>query len=215
MNLISKLTVILFFSVFLDSFARTTKARDIEWVQLLRQNQIQSVHVCGANTIGLGTKSLRRDVMLGSPSVGYVLKDMVDVKTYFDLLTQYSRDEARVELQAAFLKSHLLRIAAATGPGGSSKLTDLGPPEKIKFSFTASVKDCMEGAKTTLGADCSRTSLKNRKGCCSEKIVGPTLIWGKNSEITISYTPDPSVALKVKGEKGSRFCNVQELLVLP
>lgn len=84
----------------------------------------------------------------------------------------------------------------------------------MDFSFSATIKDCMEGAKTTLGNDCSHLKGDGRHSCCREKFSGPTIFWGDNENYKLMYSPDPSVRLKVDGEKTHRYCNVQETIRL-
>lgn len=116
--------------------------------------------------------------------------------------------EAKAELEKEFSKTHLWKYTKEKG------FEDLGTPSKFNSRFSASIKDCMEGAKTTLGNDCSRFEGTSRRGCCGEKFTGPEVSWGSKGEYTLLYSPDPSTRLKVDGEKKHRYCNVQETIKL-
>lgn len=91
------------------------------------------------------------------------------------------------------------------------QVTSLGKPTNIETKFTATIKDCMEGAKNTIEGSCTHIKLESKVQCYFEKFIGPIISWKRDKrKIILMYSPDPSVRLKVVGEKKHRYCHVVE-----
>jgi hypothetical protein len=158
----------------------------------------KTISVCGNNKIQLTKKSLSKDFLIGEPSKGFLITDLISYDEYWQILKSKNLEEAKSELKARLNEAHLWIVT----PESSQSL---GAPSSIELPFTATVKDCVEGAKTTLGNSCSGSA-----ACCSEKFVGPVIIW--KDQYRLGYSPDPSVRLTVTGDQYPRYCQVQDLI---
>ena len=115
-------------------------------------------------------------------------------------------NSAREIFRQRFLDTKLWR-AAKTGT-----LDSIGNPSEVTWDATATVRDCVAGAKTTLGTDCSNSKdNKSKARCCSEKFVGPEAVWHTpQGDFVLYYSPDPSVRLKAPRESKHRYWNVMD-----
>lgn len=190
------------------SHSKTFKASDVSWLSKLAEKNIGEFHVCGNSKIQLNKKSLSKDFAIGFKQAGYLFSNLFSYQQYKRILSEKNSEEAKVALQDEFNRTHLWKYSKKTG------FEDLGTPSKVDFRFNSTIRDCMEGAKTNLGSDCSNLSGDARRGCCGEKFTGPVLYWGDNEQFKLMYSPDPSVRLNVNWEKNHRYCNVQEAIVL-
>jgi len=190
------------------SQAKVIKISELPWLGKLAEQNVQEFSVCGSSEIQPTKKSLAKHFILGSKPSGYLFSNLLSHQRYFKLLSEKNLDEAKAELQKEFSKTHLWKYTKEKG------FEDLGTPTQVASGFSASIKDCMEGAKTTLGSDCSRFDGDSRRSCCAEKFVGPEISWETEGEYKLLYSPDPSVRFKVAGEKKHRYCNVQEAIEL-
>lgn len=192
----------------LVSQAKTIKTSEVNWLPKLAEKNIREFHVCGNPQIQLNKKSLSKDFAFGFKQAGYLFSNLISFQQYISILSEKNSEEAKSALQAEFSRAHLWKYSKKTG------FEDLGTVSKIDLRFSTTIKDCMEGAKTSLGNDCSKLTGDSRRGCCSEKFTGPALYWGNNEQFKLMYSPDPSVRLKVNKEKNHRYCNVQETVVI-
>lgn len=188
------------------SFATGLPVSSLPWLSELTKRNVIEFHVCGDSQVRPTKKSLAKHFVTGSTKAGYLLSNLPTMEDYEGVLSDQNLDAAKVELEQKFRQAHLWKYTEGKG------FEDLGTPENFDAAFTATIKDCVEGARTTLGADCSKFQGIARRSCCGEKFVGPVITWGKNSEYQLLYSPDPSVRLKVAGEKSHRYCVVQEKL---
>lgn len=198
------------FIVFLpfQSQAKVIKKSELPWLAKLAEHNVVEFNVCGDSEILPTKKSISKHFIVGPNSSGYLFSNLLSYQQYFKLLTEKNLVAAKAELEKEFSKTHLWKYTKENG------FEDLGAPSKVISPFTASIKDCMEGAKTTLGNDCSRSEGANRRGCCGEKFIGPEIYWERGGKYILSYSPDPSTQLKVDGEMKFRYCNVQETIRL-
>ncbi len=187
--------------------AKTINQTDVTWISKIIEKQIKNFNICGSADILLNKKSLNKDFFQGVPPRGYFFTEMISYQEFLDVLASKNLLDAKVALLQKFNISHLWIFTEGKG------LEDFGVPSKIDLPFTATIKDCVEGAKTTLGNDCSSYKLSERRSCCAEKFSGPSVYWGKRSDFKLMYSPDPSVRLKVFGESKHRYCNVQSLVI--
>lgn len=201
------LTAIFFFVPFLSQ-AKVINKSELPWIGALADHGVHEFNVCGNSEIQLTRKSLSKNFLVGSDKSGYLFSNMLSYQNYLKLLSDKKLTEAKTELEKEFNKARLWRYTSETG------FENLGAPSKVVSRFTASIKDCMEGARTTLGNDCSRYEGAGRRGCCGEKFTGPEISWGDDKEYRLLYSPDPSIRLKVVGEKKHRYCNIQETISL-
>jgi hypothetical protein len=183
--------------------------KDSAWAKSLKESQVKSFHVCGDADIQPTKKSLMKDFFLSEEKSGLLFTGMVPSKEYWLILSEENLEGAKSRLKARFGEARLWKVTE------SGQAKDIGSPTEIDLPFTATVKDCMEGAKTSLGSDCSLRSVEARTACCREKFSGPRLKWAVDGkEYHLRYSPDPSVQLRVGGEKRNRFCDVQRALIL-
>ena len=189
-------------------FAEKSENAAFAWAENLKSGGVRQVYVCGSSRILPNRKSMARHFFFGKKKSGYVLSDMPNMKEYFALLQSENFEAAKISVERRLEKTQLWAVQR------NGRAKSLGYPSKIEIGFTATVKDCMEGAKTTLGGDCSGRPSGARLACCQEKFVGPRVLWGEKQEYQILYSPDPSVRLKVAGEKNHRFCDVQNAIDL-
>lgn len=182
--------------------AATVRESEFPWVKSIGTNELQ---ICGSNKIVPTENSIRRHFHVGADGLGYLTTGLPSIEMYFQILTKFPLVEAKAELQKLFSNAELWVVKK-----NATVATSLGTPKQIDLPFTASVRDCMEGAKTTLGNDCSKNKGSNLISCCREKFIGPEVIWGEASNYRLYYSPDPSVSLKVAGEATHRYCNVAQ-----
>ena len=182
---------------------------DEPWAQSLKA-QAPIVNICGSPNITVSKHSLRKDFFLGSPIKGYVLSDLLSYDEYWKILKEQNLEPAKLELEKRFQKAMLWEVSR------TGEVQSLGVPAKVEIAFTATVRDCIEGAATTLGSDCSKnTKAAQREQCCREKFVGPQVFWkSKRGDIQLKYSPDPSVMLNVPGEEAHRYCFANQTLTI-
>lgn len=197
-------------SLFLPYVSQATvlKPTELPWLAKLADHSVKEFNVCGSSEIQPTKKSISKHFISGLKPSGYLFSNLLSHQQYFKLLTDKNLNDAKAELQKEFSKTHLWKYTKENG------FEDLGTPTKIVSRFSASIKDCMEGAKTTLGNDCTPFKGEGRRNCCGEKFVGPEITWVKGGEYKLLYSPDPSVRLKVVGEKTHRYCNIREAVSL-
>ncbi len=176
---------------------------DVPWMASLQKSKVFFIHVCGSADIMPTRKSLARDFILGPKDDGYFFTETPGIPEYWTYVREHTLQEAKAALQTRFNEAHLWRYTP-------DQLVDLGKPTKMEFPFIATIKDCMNGSKNSLGLVCN--SDMNRKACCAEKFAGPVFYWGPNQDYALKFSPDPSVQLRVKGEKKNRFCNFQQII---
>lgn len=192
-----------FLSVCLNATAaRVFSPEEVPWVAELQARKVFFFHVCGSSKIRPTKKSLNQDFALGTEKQGFFFTEMPGLSEYDSTLRTQGMEQAKNSLRARFEKAHLWRHS-------EKDLTDLGAPTKIELPFQATVKDCLEGSKNSLGIEC--TQPRFRSICCAEKFAGPTIYWGSNQEYVLKFSPDPSVKLKVPGEHDNRYCNFQQI----
>lgn len=193
----------------LFSQAKKIKATEVYWLPQVAEKNISEFNVCGNSDIQPTKKSLLKHFSQGAEQTGFFFSNLISSQRYYALLSEKNLEEAKSALEDDFNKTHLWKYSKDKG------IEDLGTPRKVDFHFTATIKDCLEGAKTTLGTDCSRFEGTHRRSCCREKFVGPVVFWGSDKEeYKLLYSPDPSIRLKVPGERKHRYCNVQESISL-
>ncbi len=190
-------------------YAQNLVSGSFAWVDPLKAAGVGSFHVCGDEKIQPTKSSLRKNFLVGKEKVGFLLSGLISHSDYFEVLQTQNLEKAKASLRNKIRNAHLWRVSA------SGEIQDLGAPTNIDLPFTATVKDCVEGARTTLGNDCSTRADFERFTCCREKFSGPRIFWVKvHDEYRLGYSPDPSVRLKVAGEKKHRYCNVQREMKL-
>lgn len=194
-------------------FSSVTNGASIEsskvnWLSLLLKHLVKEFHVCGNSNIFPTAKSINKDFLLGPEGSGFLFSSLLGHKDFFSLLENQNLEQSRKSMLKAFGEARLWRYTKGAG------LQNLGQPTKIEIPFTATVKDCLEGAPRTIGGVCSEERLKVSSSCCREKFVGPIIYWGDQFQFKLLYSPDPSVRLRVPGEKLHRFCNIQELVTI-
>ncbi len=185
--------------------AAQISAQDFIWVQTVANSGAKEIQICGSNKIVPTKVSIKRHFLTGTAGHGYFLTGLPSIKTYFQVLADNNLAEAKVELTKLFSTAELWTLEK-----DKSQPISLGQPTSVELPFTATVKDCVEGAKTTLGNDCSGNAGVNLLGCCREKFIGPIINWGTKFDHKLYFSPDPSVTLKVPGERTHRYCNVAE-----
>lgn len=94
---------------------------------------------------------------------------MPGVGEYRSVIKTMGLEEAKAALGARLEKAHLWRHS-------EKGLSDLGAPTKIEYPFQATIKDCLNGSKNSMGFECKKP--EDRVRCCSEKFSGPRLSWG-------------------------------------
>lgn len=171
------------------------------WQAALNDVGLKSVHICGDRHILPTKRSIKKSFHVGPDKSGYLLTGLFPMTRYFQILTENNLEAAKATLKTELSVVRLWKVRS------DNTLQSMGPPKEIKMPFTATVKDCVEGARTTLGNNCSRTSIEHRVACCREKFIGPVLEWHDVGDIRLDYSPDPSVSLNVAGES-VRYCNV-------
>lgn len=160
----------------------------------------KTVSICGNNNIQLTKKSLSKNFIFGKPAKGYLITDLISYDEYWQILKTKNLIEAKSELKVR-LNDAQLWIATREG------VESLGSPANVEFPFTATVKDCLDGAKTTLGNNCAGS-----ESCCAEKFVGPVITW--KEQFRLGYSPDPSVRLKISGDSQPRYCEIRDIINL-
>ena len=205
MNLLFKSCVLfcLFSSV---TNAAAIESSKVDWFPLLLKQSVKEFHVCGNADIFPKAKSINKDFLFGPEGSGFLFSNLLGHNDYFSLLENQNLEQSKKSLLKAFGEARLWRYSKVGG------LENLGQPTKIELPYTATVKDCLEGAPRTIGGVCSEERLKVSSSCCKEKFVGPIIYWGDQLQYKLLYSPDPSVRLRVSGEKLHRFCNILELV---
>lgn len=184
--------------------AKKIDLANVPWATKIKEAGIQNLTVCGSSSISVSDKSLNKDFIIGTR--GYFFVNMLQHKDYLQTIKQMTVNETKDKLTKDFGQSQLWTYSKEKG------VQNLGAPTKTEFPFKATVKDCVKGEKASSGMDCSIHEGTDRESCCFEKFRGPIIYWGNNSEYKLMYSPDPSVRIKVPGEKKHRYCNVQEII---
>lgn len=167
-----------------------------KWRAALKEQGIKKANICGNHLILNTKKSINKNFIVKGE--GYLFSNLIKYQDYWSILKKYNKEEASIQLRKKFKNTTLWRIL------DDEKVENLGTPKEVIIHFKSTIKDCYEGAKTTLGKDCSK--MRDKKTCCSEKFIGPSIEWivgGK--KYTLNYTPDPSVRLKTP--KRSYYCH--------
>jgi len=189
------------------SAERKINLRDFEWAHTLKQEKVDKINICGNADILVTKRSIGNDFLIGDPKKGYLFSSLITYDEYWNILESSGLEKAKAELTKRFKQTVLWQVSE------SAKVTRIGTPSRVTFAMTATVKDCIKGAKTTLGNDCSRW--ENKSACCKEKFVGPEIYWKNDwGEFRLGYSPDPSIRLKVPNEKKHRFCHSITSIVL-
>ncbi|MBM4303170.1 MAG: hypothetical protein FJ112_02455 [Deltaproteobacteria bacterium] len=182
------------------SASKTINLGEFKWADTLREYKIRKVNVCGNADIQVTKRSIGKDFLIGNPKTGYLFSGLITHEDYWKTLESYDLEKAKANLKNRFNMAVLWQIS------GAGEVTRIGTPSRVAFAMTATVKDCVNGAKTSLGLDCSNR--ENKLACCKEKFIGPEIYWKDNQgEFRLSYSPDPSIKLKVPNERKLRFCN--------
>jgi len=179
------------------------------WIQGLKEVGAESFSVCGNSAIQVTNSSFKKNFLVGEPIRGYVITDLVSYNEYWASMKSMNLTAAKADLSAKFSKARIWQV------GEDRTIQSQGLPTEVELPFVATVKDCVEGAKTSLGNDCSRHPVEQRMGCCMEKFLGPRISWKTQAgDFKLFYSPDPTVRLRVPGEKNHRYCNVVDLVNL-
>ncbi|MBN8540798.1 MAG: hypothetical protein J0L82_10470 [Deltaproteobacteria bacterium] len=185
--------------------AAQISAQDFLWVQAVSESGAKEIQICGSSKIVPSKASIKRHFFTGATARGYFVTGLPSIERYFQILADNNLEAAKVEITKLFSNAELWTLDKE-----NSLPASLGKPSSVDLPFTATVKDCVEGAKTTLGNDCSKNSGASLLGCCREKFLGPIVNWGTKLDHKLYFSPDPSVSLKVPGERTHRYCNVAE-----
>jgi hypothetical protein len=177
----------------------------LKWPQALKEAGVKEFNVCGTPNIQNSVQSLKSDFFTGKGHKGYLLSGLISYDEYWKILKTQNLNSAKEVLKKAFSKTMLWRVSE------DGDVKNFHHPIEILTPFTATIKDCVEGTKTTLGTSCSGYNLEQRESCCSEKFVGLKVVWqGHKDSFVLKYSPDPSIKLKVPGERTNRFCHAVE-----
>ena len=144
---------------------------------------------------------MKKSFLVGPDKTGYLLTGLFSMSRYYQILTENNLEAAKEKLKDELAVVRLWKV------GPDNTVQSLGAPKNIRLPFTATIKDCVEGARTTLGNNCSGTPKENRVPCCREKFSGPVIQWGEDLSYQLLYSPDPSVGLLLPKGPG-RYCNV-------
>ncbi len=203
------LAIIAFF--FLAPFTLATvkpsKIGSPVWIQGLKDVGVESFSVCGSSAIQVTKSSVKKNFLVGDPIRGYIVSDLLSHNKYWEIMKSLNLAAAKADLSTKFSKARIWQV------NEDGMIQSQGLPTEVELPFVATVKDCVEGAKTSLGNDCSHHAIDQRMGCCMEKFLGPRISWKTQAgEFKLFYSPDPSVRLRVPGEKNHRYCNVVNLV---
>lgn len=191
------------------SFAVQLDSKKIQWILNLKNHGVSKINVCGDANIVNSAKSLNENFLLGVPKKGLVYSGLPSYKRYWEILKQNSKRQAEVELEKEFMNAILWKISA------DNSIKSLGKPKNIEPKFKTTVKECLEGAEKTIGGNCKHIPVINRESCCLEKFAGLVVTWKESDiEADLLYSPDPSVRLRVIGEKKHRYCQVVDSINL-
>lgn len=182
---------------------------NLNWPQILKKSGVLEVNICGSAEIQNSISSLKQDFLIGNNKKGYLLSGLISIEKYRQILKTQNLISAKEELKKTFSTTTLWEVSEY------GEVRNLGFPVEVQLPFTATVMDCMNGAKTTLGMSCSNQKADQIEACCSEKFIGPIASWkNTNENFTLNYSPDPSIKLKVPNEKSIRFCHAEDSLIL-
>ena len=185
----------------------TSPVMEFKWARTLKEQNVVKINICGNANIQVTKRSIAKDFLIGNPKTGYFFSELIAYKDYWKTLESHDLERAKGELTDRFKITVLWKVS------DDGSVTRIGAPSKMEFPMTATVKDCMNGAKTTLGADC--TKREDTLACCKEKFVGPVIYWKHSQdEFRLSYSPDPSITLKVPHERALRFCHAIDFITL-
>ncbi len=173
-----------------------------KWAQVLKEAGVEKVNLCGTAEIQNSVQSLKHDFFSRKSKKGYLFSGLISNDDYWRILKTHNLNTSKEELKKLFSKTILWEIS------WTGEVRNLGNPIEVQTAFTATVKDCVDGAKTTLGMSCSNYKPEHRESCCSEKFVGPKVVWkASKGSFVLTYSPDPSIQLKIPGELTNRFCH--------
>ncbi len=162
--------------------AARLKSNDFPWIKSPIAAGASELQICGSHKIVPTKKSVRRHFYVGSSERGYFATGLISIERYFQILTDYRLDDAKNEISKAFANAELWTVQK-----GQTEAVSMGKPRRIELRFTATVKDCIEGARTSLGNDCSKNSGTNLAACCREKFTGPEIIWGEKFDHRLHF----------------------------
>ncbi len=169
----------------------------IDWLAQAKVAGVRKLTACGSSKIAVNRRSLRSDVQFGKSGQGYFLTELPTAVEYFTILKAVGLEEAKAELGRRFGSAHLWEVSA------SGAVSDRGKPTHVDFSMKATVKDCVSTSLTSLGSTCPAS--RDRASCCEEKFAATRVSWER---VTLSFSPDPSVRLRVPGERLHRYCDI-------
>lgn len=176
------------------------QAGPVPWIQKLKDLGVTRVHVCGNSSIRPNLRSVQRDVIMGPGGKGYVLSQMLTHGEYWKLLKENGLEDAKAALTQKFKEAQLWEVSDSGEP------KNLGAPIRFEFPMKSTVKDCVNHGEASRGQKCnSNDPTWPRESCCREKFFGPSVFW---DGFVLMYSPDPSVRLKVPGERAHRFCDI-------
>ncbi|MCX6116069.1 MAG: hypothetical protein NT027_00895 [Proteobacteria bacterium] len=186
------------------------KVSDIPWATaVIDQVKGSPVTLCGTPDLILTKKSLAKDFFFADENLSYFAVNLVRNADFYEFMGQNERKGIEPKLKELFGAARFYSIHSKT-----LEIVDLGKPTDIEVNLTATILDCVNGAETSMGNTCSGRDVKQREDCCSEKFIGPTVYFGPERKLTLHYAPDPSVLLKVKGNKKGYYCHVSDDLYL-
>lgn len=187
------------------SFGKTYEHSEIYWAKNVR---MKNVNICGDSNIRVLKKSLNQNFLIGEKEEGFFFSDLITPKLYWGVLQENSSAAAKTKINQALGKAQLWKVKS------DFELVDLGVPTKIEIDFEHSIKDCVDRAKGRVeGAKCVGGLGMNTVECCKDTFKNPVVVWEKNDEkVKLSYSPNKNLLLKIKGEKGVRYCHSKDLL---
>ncbi len=166
----------------------------------------QRVSLCGQPSLILTKKSLAKDFFFKIETRSHFFTGLVNHDGFYDFMSKNSRTGLDPKIKDLFSSARLYSIDEKT-----LEIEDLGGPTRVDINdITATILDCNNGSKTSIGNDCSAVKESHRNDCCHEKFIGPTVFFGPDQHIELGYTPDPSIRLKLKGQKIAYFCHISE-----
>lgn len=190
--------------------ARTVSIKNLPFAESVKKLGVNHLSVCGDADILVTKKSLGKDFQVGKEKRGYLFAGLISQKEYFSILRNSSKSQADKFLGKSFAATKLILV------DGSNKASILGTPDSVEYPYQGTIKDCMQGVESRRTKRCEKYQrTDNLKWCCSSKFPGPRVHWKtKHGKFTLKYTPDPSLKLKVPGERKNRYCFSTERLKL-
>ncbi len=184
---------------------------NIPWAQKVAEKvKDQQVSLCGPPSLILTKKSLAKDFFFKNETRSYFFTGLVNHNDFYDFMSKNSRKELDPKIKELFGNAKLYSIDKKT-----FAIEEIGAPASVDIKdITATILDCKNGSKTSIGNDCPAREKSELEYCCREKFIGPTVYFGPDRSFNLGYTPDPSIRLKVKGQKIAYFCHIFENLYL-